>query len=127
MSTNDVTARSLSGFKYLVSLQLATRVATFGLNTAVLRYVDPHVFGAASQLQMITNITLFISRESIRRTTARIDSKDKDLSLLPWLAVFPLGVIATCIVGWLWIWGASLEVWNLAVESSTKLKFVLPR
>lgn len=44
-ASTDVDARSVRGVQYLVSLQLATRVATFCLNTAVLRIVDPSVFG----------------------------------------------------------------------------------
>lgn len=64
----------VSGFQYLMGLQLATRISTFVLNTAVLRRVEPSVFGAATQLQTITNLTLFASREALRRTVMRSDS-----------------------------------------------------
>jgi oligosaccharide translocation protein RFT1 len=78
-------ARSVTGFKYMVALQLATRLATFALNTAVVRHVEPAVFGLASQLLTITNITLFLSREALRRTVARSPNASAgDIALLPW-------------------------------------------
>lgn len=66
-----MTDKLVSGLKYLMGLQLATRMATFALNTAVLRHVEPAVFGAAMQMQTITNLALFVSREALRRTYIR--------------------------------------------------------
>lgn len=63
----------------------------------------------AAQLQVITNLVLFVSRESVRRTVAR--STDADTVLLPWLAAFPLGVLSALIVGALWLWGGTAEEW----------------
>jgi hypothetical protein len=109
MSDADA-VRTVQGFKWMVALQLATRIATFLLNVAVVRHVEPSVSGLAAQLLSITNITLFLSRESLRRTVARSsDASAEDLALLPWLALFPLGLISALVVGALWLWGANAE------------------
>ena len=56
---------AVRGVKLMMLLQLLSRVVTFGLNTLVVRQVAPEVVGAAAQLQLITNLTLFFSREAV--------------------------------------------------------------
>ncbi len=65
----------------------------------------------AAQLQVITSLVLFVSRESVRRTVARSAASDPDTVLLPWLAAFPLGLLSALVVGALWLWSGSTEEW----------------
>jgi oligosaccharide translocation protein RFT1 len=95
---------AVSGVKFTVSLQLLTRVFTFVLNTLVLRQVASSVFGLAAQLQLITNLTLFLSREAVRRALVRGGSRT-----LAWVALFPFGVVICPLIGWLWLNGASVD------------------
>ena len=116
---SSLQGRAVSGAKYLISSQLLTRIFTFSLNTVVLRHVSPEVFGAAFQLQLITNLTLYFSRESVRRTFAR--SGEKDGNVLAWMAVFPIGMIASMIVGWFWLNGSSADELNVEHFTSSVL------
>jgi hypothetical protein len=111
---------AVSGVKWLVLLQLLTRVFTFVLNALVLRQVSSEVFGVAAQLQVITNLTLFFSREAVRRAIVRGGSQR-----LAWLSLLPLGVMSCAVVGWVWLRNASAA--ELAVphfETSVLLTLV---
>ncbi len=96
---------AVRGVKLMMLLQLLSRVVTFGLNTLVVRQVAPEVVGAAAQLQLITNLTLFFSREAVRRALARGQGGGGEL--LAWLPLFPLGAASCAAVGWAWLAGAS--------------------
>ncbi len=98
---------AVRGVKLMVLLQLLTRVVTFGLNTLVLRGVDTAVVGAASQLQLITNLTLFFSREAVRRVLARGDGGGGEL--LAWLPLVPLGLVSCAAAAWIWGGGGGAD------------------
>lgn len=64
---------SLRGTSYLIGLQLISRVLTFGLNTLILRYTSPSVFGFATiQLELLLNTILFLCREGFRLAVQRL-------------------------------------------------------
>lgn len=71
--------RFLSGASSLVLLQVLTRVATFVLNQALVRFSTPQVFGTASiQFELLLSSILFISREGVRLALLRsTDKKDE--------------------------------------------------
>jgi oligosaccharide translocation protein RFT1 len=96
---------AVRGVKLMMLLQLLSRVVTFGLNALVVRQVAPEVVGVAAQLQLITNLTLFFSREAVRRALARGQGVGGEL--LAWAPLFPLGVASCAAVGWAWLAGAS--------------------
>ncbi|ORY84416.1 Rft protein-domain-containing protein [Protomyces lactucae-debilis] len=66
---------SLRGTSYLIGLQLVSRVLTFSLNTLILRYTSPSVFGFATiQLELLLNTILFLCREGFRLSVQRLPS-----------------------------------------------------
>ncbi len=99
---------AVSGVKLMVSLQLLSRVFTFVLNALVLRQVSSEVFGAAAQLQAVSNLVLFFSREGVRRACAR----GAPSSLARMCLLF--GVFSGALVGALWLKAASRA--ELAIE-----------
>ena len=67
MSKQNLLASIGKGASYLVGLQLFTRLLTFALNQALLRFLSPSVLGLASiQLELLSSTVLFLSREAIR-------------------------------------------------------------
>eukprot|EP01105_Mastigella_eilhardi_P014161 TRINITY_DN3221_c0_g1_i4.p1 TRINITY_DN3221_c0_g1~~TRINITY_DN3221_c0_g1_i4.p1 ORF type:complete len:534 (+),score=130.98 TRINITY_DN3221_c0_g1_i4:16-1617(+) len=69
----DIVQRAVAGVKYLVGLQLVSRVLTFVLNVLIVRHVDKEVFGAYSvQQQLLLSLVLFLSREGLRRACQRV-------------------------------------------------------
>ena len=65
-------SRFLAGASSLVLLQVLTRVATFVLNQALVRFSTPQVFGTASiQFELLLSSILFISREGVRLALLR--------------------------------------------------------
>lgn len=63
----DLLTSSAKGAYYLVLLQFASRMLTFGLHQIVLRYTTAEVLGIASvKLELLLSTILFISREGFR-------------------------------------------------------------
>ncbi|KAH9823224.1 Rft protein-domain-containing protein [Melampsora americana] len=57
----------------LVLLQLLSRLLTFSLNQALLRFTSPEALGTASiQLEVLLNTVLFLSRENVRGALSRL-------------------------------------------------------
>lgn len=57
----------------LVLLQLLSRLLTFSLNQALLRFISPEALGTASiQLEVLLNTVLFLSRENVRGALSRL-------------------------------------------------------
>lgn len=88
---------SFTAAAYLVGLQLATRVLTFVLNQALLRWSTPQVFGTVSiQLDLLLHTTLFIAREPMRDAVLRLppanfaQAQFKNTTWLPVLFGIPL-------------------------------------
>ena len=55
-----------SGTSYLIFIQLASRILTFGGNQILLRFLSPEVLGVAFQLELYSVTVLYFSRESLR-------------------------------------------------------------
>lgn len=105
---NNVVASALGGMRYLIFLQIASRIITFVLNILVVREIDTAVFGVFSvQYQLIMATILFLTREGFRRacqrssinasgsSSARNASQEvAKVMNLAWLSV-PLGTIIT--------------------------------
>lgn len=94
---------AVSGAKLMVLLQLVTRVATFVLNALVVRHVAPEVVGSAAQLQLITAVTLFLSREAPRRIAQRTA---RSFFFPAGLLSVALGAVACVAVATVWRVGA---------------------
>ncbi|RYG56614.1 hypothetical protein EON66_02470 [archaeon] len=64
--------RGSGGALYLIGSAMVQRLLTFGLNTALLRYVSADVLGfAASDMELLLSTILFLSRESCRLVVLR--------------------------------------------------------
>ncbi|PWN28528.1 Rft-1-domain-containing protein [Jaminaea rosea] len=96
----------LSPTVLLLALQIGTRLFTFIINQASIRWSDPSIYGAAHiHLELLLSVVLFLSREGIRGASLRRQSSkgstDEDktnvasnnLSLLP----IPLGIALASI------------------------------
>ncbi|CED83069.1 Nuclear division RFT1 protein [Phaffia rhodozyma] len=71
-SREPLLSASLTSAKSLVLLQLLSRLITFTLNNALLRFASPEVFGtAAIQFDLVGSTLLFLSREGVRGALLR--------------------------------------------------------
>ncbi|KAI7856262.1 Rft protein-domain-containing protein [Circinella umbellata] len=79
-NNDDLLASSAKGAGYLVLLQFASRMLTFGLHQIVLRYTTAETLGIASvKLELLLSTILFISREGFRCALLRgNDTNDDD-------------------------------------------------
>lgn len=78
-NNDDLLASSAKGAGYLVLLQFASRMLTFGLHQIVLRYTTAETLGIASvKLELLLSTILFISREGFRCALLRGDDNDND-------------------------------------------------
>ncbi|KAI5948936.1 RFT1 [Candida theae] len=71
-SEADIVDESAKGISSLVLVQVVTKLLTFVLNQALIRYVSPDVFGLIVYLEFLQSSVLFISRESVRLAVQRI-------------------------------------------------------
>jgi len=100
--------------RYLIFLQIASRIITFALNTLIVIEISTAIFGVFSiQYQLIMSTILFLTREGFRRACQRSNinaSSNNNHSSstnaaqevakvmnLAWLSV-PLGVIVTFVI-----------------------------
>jgi oligosaccharide translocation protein RFT1 len=94
-----------TGLLSIFSLQLVSRVLTFGLNIAIARSVDRRAFGVGSvQLQLVCDTVLALSREGFRdacqRTHARgwqDPTRRLQVLAVAWLCV-PLAAVVGSVV-----------------------------
>jgi oligosaccharide translocation protein RFT1 len=94
-----------SSASLLVGLQLGSRLFTFGLNQALLRFVSPGAFGiAAIQFELLSSTILFLSREGFRNALIRAWSDKKpqeagivNLTLLPMIVGVPVAGLASLV------------------------------
>jgi oligosaccharide translocation protein RFT1 len=76
---SSLLSASLKGTGYLIGLQLISRLLTFSLNTLILRYTSPSVFGFATiQLELLLNTILFLCREGFRLAVQRLPRSDDE-------------------------------------------------
>ena len=92
---DDAVSASAKGASFLILVQIASKVLTFGLNQLLLRYLSPSLLGAAVQLELYKIGVLYFSRESLRVATERRSSGGVqvavNLSYLAILAGLPFG------------------------------------
>lgn len=104
---------SLSSAAQLVVLQLGTRLLTFALNQALLRFATPAAFGTvAIQLDLFLHSTLFLAREPVRDAFLRLTTlqlKDDRVKQSAWLPVY-LGIPLAWAAAGFYAWTASLAV-----------------
>lgn len=106
-SSPQLLTATLSSVSSLVLLQLFSRVFTFVLNQALVRFASPQVFGtAAIQFELLLSTILFLSREGVRNALLRNSPQDKhvskddsrtlitNISLLPVLLGIPTAVLS---------------------------------
>jgi oligosaccharide translocation protein RFT1 len=69
---STVTAKTVaSGATFLIGAQFFTKMVTFSLNHALLRFVSPGLVGANAQFELLINTILYFSREAVRLATQR--------------------------------------------------------
>ncbi|KAI9318220.1 Rft protein-domain-containing protein [Dichotomocladium elegans] len=74
----NLLASTAKGAYYLVLLQFASRMLTFGLHQIVLRYTSAETLGIASvKLELLLSTILFISREGFRCALLRSSEEEK--------------------------------------------------
>lgn len=62
---------SAEGVKFLVLLQLSSRLLTFVVNQILLRYLSPELLGISVQFELFVLSILYFSRESLRTAVQR--------------------------------------------------------
>lgn len=79
MSTSEqILRKSTRGATFLMLAQLFTKLVTFLLNSVLVRFLSPRIFGITAFLEFILGTVLFFSREAIRLSTLRIRDNDTD-------------------------------------------------
>ncbi|SCU91307.1 LADA_0F09208g1_1 [Lachancea dasiensis] len=68
----SILQKSTRGVTFLMFSQLFAKIVTFLLNTLLVRYLSPKVFGINAFLEFLLSTVLFFSREAIRMSTLRI-------------------------------------------------------
>ncbi|KAI9740944.1 MAG: Oligosaccharide translocation protein rft1 [Claussenomyces sp. TS43310] len=70
-SKPSLLAKSAAGAKYLILLQLFSKVLTFAVNQLLLRYLSPELLGISTQLETYSISVLFFAREALRVAVQR--------------------------------------------------------
>ncbi|KAF8542507.1 Rft protein-domain-containing protein [Trichophaea hybrida] len=92
--SKSLLSSSAEGAKFLILLQVSSRLLTFGVNQLLLRYLFTRVTSISVQLELLTISILYFSRESLRNALQRQSSALK----LPYGAVgVALYVVATIL------------------------------
>ncbi|KAJ1920550.1 Oligosaccharide translocation protein rft1 [Mycoemilia scoparia] len=76
-SDDDLVSKGISGIRYLVGLQLFSRLITFVMNQLVLRSISPSTLGIVEiQLELLLSTILFLSREGFRVALLRLKATE---------------------------------------------------
>lgn len=78
-SSENILKKSTRGATFLMLAQLFTKIITFLLNSVLVRFLSPRIFGITAFLEFILGTVLFFSREAIRLSTLRIRDDNNDL------------------------------------------------
>lgn len=78
-SSEQILEKSTKGATFLMMGQLFTKMITFFLNSLLVRFLSPRIFGITAFLEFILGTVLFFSREAIRLSTLRIKEDDHEL------------------------------------------------
>ncbi|KAK9382900.1 Rft protein-domain-containing protein [Kockiozyma suomiensis] len=126
-------SHSAVGASFLILLQLFSKIITFALNQALLRFISPDRLGVSAQLELLSSSILFFAREAIRLALQRQTTHPKsdpfrieggvvegtvsgiaqsvvNTGYLPFLLGIPLAGISCA---WYYLHGASDEVSDL--------------
>lgn len=77
-SSEQILEKSTRGATFLMMGQLFTKMITFILNSILIRFLSPRIFGITSFLEFILGTVLFFSREAVRLSTLRIKDDGDD-------------------------------------------------
>ncbi|KAL6945430.1 hypothetical protein ACO0QE_002882 [Hanseniaspora vineae] len=72
MSKESILSKSTKGVTFLMFTQFFTKILSFLLNSMLIRYLSPKIFGITAFLGFLQSTGLFFSREAIRLSTLRI-------------------------------------------------------
>ncbi|CCC68644.1 hypothetical protein NCAS_0B05600 [Naumovozyma castellii] len=76
--SQQILEKSTKGATFLMLGQLFTKAITFFLNSILVRFLSPRIFGITAFLEFILGTVLFFSREAVRLSTLRIDDNNED-------------------------------------------------
>ncbi|QLL32721.1 hypothetical protein HG536_0D02430 [Torulaspora globosa] len=77
-TAEQILEKSTSGATFLMIGQLFTKMISFVLNSVLVRFLSPRIFGITAFLEFIVGTVLFFSREAIRLSTLRIRDRDDE-------------------------------------------------
>lgn len=77
-SGQQMLEKSTKGATFLMMGQLVTKMTTFVLNSLLVRFLSPKIFGITAFLEFIIGTVLFFSREAVRLSTLRIKDSSED-------------------------------------------------
>ena len=84
---------SAESAKFLILLQVSSRVLTFIVNQVLLRYLSPELLGVSVQLELFMTTILYFSRDSIRTALQRQTTRTQTQAVINLsLLALPLGV-----------------------------------
>jgi oligosaccharide translocation protein RFT1 len=94
----SLVSASLSGAKFLILLQVFSRLLTFLVNQLLLRYLSPTLLGISVQLDLLNSSILYFSRESLRNALQRQPSTASQPIINLSLLTLPLGLVFSLIL-----------------------------
>ena len=106
MDDKNVVEASTKGVSLLIIVQVITKLFTFVLNHALIRFISPSIFGIAAYLDLIRSTILFFSREAIRLSVQRVNATQprtkrlQEVLNLGFLSIF-ISIPVSIIVGYL--------------------------
>ncbi|EDO15019.1 hypothetical protein Kpol_1007p3 [Vanderwaltozyma polyspora DSM 70294] len=80
-TSEQILEKSAKGATFLMMGQFFTKLVTFFLNSLLVRFLSPRIFGIIAFLEFILGTILFFSREAIRLSTLRIKENTSDSSI----------------------------------------------
>lgn len=88
-----------SGATFLIMVQFLTKLLTFTLNQMLIRFISPTIFGISTYLEFLLSTILFFSREGVRLSIQRTESKNEqalqtiiNFGSLPMIVGTPLAI-----------------------------------
>lgn len=100
--SKSLLSASAEGAKFLILLQVSSRLLTFAVNQLLLRYLSPALLGLSVQLELLTISILYFSRESLRNALQRQASGAQSVVNMSLLAL-PLGIVFSAALAWVYV------------------------
>ncbi|KAA8901939.1 oligosaccharide translocation protein RFT1 [Sphaerosporella brunnea] len=118
--SDSLLSASAESAKFLVLLQVASRLLTFSVNQLLLRYLSPTLLGVSVQLELLTTSILYFSRESLRNALQRqATAADSRVVTNLALLTLPLGLVFSVLLGTGYLWGREggegIGYWKVSV------------